>query len=864
MALDHYRKKRDFDKTPEPKGHVQARRTKHLMFVVQKHAARRLHYDFRLELDGVLLSWAVPKGPSLDPTDKRLAIHTEDHPIEYGDFEGVIPPEQYGAGTVLLWDRGTWTPEGADPESDYRNGRLKFQLHGHKLKGCWILVRTRRGESEKQAWLLIKENDEAARIGSRITDERPESVATGRSIEDIAKDKDRVWHSDKSVRENVKAGAIKPHTRTDIASVQGARKAPMPERLKPELATLVDVLPDGTAWLHEIKYDGYRMLTRIERGRAVMFSRNGHDWSAKFPSLTATLARVPPTSAWLDGEVVAMEPDGRTSFAALQDALSRGVDTPLVYYVFDLLYLDGFDLRKAPLSERKRLLHSLPIFSCPPICYSQHVEGSGRELFEKACGLGLEGIVSKQATSSYASRRSNEWLKIKCERRQEFVIGGFTDPGGSRPGFGALLLGVYEPTGELSYVGKVGTGFNQSLLDQLRRKLDALVQSTPPFVNPPKGAKARRAHWVRPELVAEVSFTEWTKDGAIRHPSFQGLRTDKLARQVVRECVESTAEPVQSEPHGAKPHPAKAPNKKRTGDGANIAGVKLSNPDKALYPDGITKRDLASYYESIGEWIVPHLKERPLTLLRCPNGIDSGCFYQKNIDDSAPAAIEPVEIQESGGHATYMMANSVNAVVGFVQMGVLEIHTWGSRSGSLEQPDRITFDLDPDEGLAWGKLVEAAEIVRDLLQALGLTGFLKTTGSKGLHVVVPIEPKLGWDEVKGFSKAVAELLARAFSDRFTALASKVPRKGKIYVDFLRNAAGATAIAAYSTRAKPNAPVSTPIIWEELHESDLRYDCFHVRNIPPRLDRLKSDPWADYDKARQRITKSMMKKVGYSH
>jgi bifunctional non-homologous end joining protein LigD len=491
-------------------------------------------------------------------------------------------------------------------------------------------------------------------MGSRITEELPESVASSRTIEEIARDQDRVWHSNKSVKENVKAGAIRPHTRTDIASVEGARKAPMPEQLQPELATLVDAVPDGDEWLHEIKYDGYRMLTRIEGGRAVMFSRNGHDWSAKFPSLTATLARVPLTSAWLDGEVVAIEPDGRTSFSALQDALSRGVDTSLVYYVFDLLYLDGFDLRKAPLSERKRLLQSLPIFSCPPICYSQHVEGSGPELLQKACNLRLEGIVSKRMRSRYASRRSNEWLKIKCERRQEFVIGGFTDPGGSRTGFGALLLGVYEPSGELTYVGKVGTGFNQTLLDQLRRKLDTLGQSTPPFANPPKGAEARRSHWVRPELVAEVSYTEWTKEGALRHPSFLGLRTDKLARQVVRERVEPTdeVEPSQSDARAVKPKPAKTPNKPGTEDEATIAGIKLSNPDKALYPDGITKRDLARYYESIGEWIVPHLKGRPLTLLRCPNGINGGCFYQKNIDQSAPAAIEPVEIQDGDGAST--------------------------------------------------------------------------------------------------------------------------------------------------------------------------------------------------------------------
>jgi bifunctional non-homologous end joining protein LigD len=861
MALEHYKKKRDFSTTPEPKGRLHPRRTKRLGFVIQKHAASRLHYDFRLELNGVLLSWAVPKGPSLDPSDKRLALHTEDHPIEYGEFEGVIPPKQYGSGTVLLWDRGIWIPEG-DAEADYKRGRLKFQLEGNKLKGGWMLIRTRSDKNRKESWLLIKEKDDAARVGSRITEERGESVASGRGIEEIAKNKDRIWHSAKSVKENVKAGAIRPRAKKKFAEVTGSRKARIPKQLRPELATLVDTVPGGKEWLHEIKYDGYRMVAKIENNEAGIFSRNGHDWGARLPSIVRALERLPVASAWLDGEVVAMDSDGTTSFHALQDALSRGSDETLVYFVFDLLYLDGADLRQAPLSERKKIAESLP-FVCPPICYSKHVEGSGPAFFQEACKLKLEGIVSKRATSTYQSKRTGDWLKIKCDQRQEFVIGGFTNPAGSRAGFGALLLGVYELGGELCYVGKVGTGFNQELLRQLRRQLDSLEQPDPPFANPPKGAEARRAHWVKPQLVAEVAFTEWTRDGAVRHPSFQGLRTDKRAREVVRERakpvekIEAKASSARATKKGTASSQAQATH------AATVAGVKLTHPDKSLYPDGLTKRELALYYEAIGEWIVPQVKGRPLTLLRCPNGIDRECFYQKNFQEGVPAQIERVEVQEGDEPATYMMANSVGAVVGLVQMGVLEIHTWGSQSKRLEKPDRITLDLDPDEGLAWDKLVQAAEALRALLSSLGLEGFLKTTGGKGLHIVVPIKPQLGWEEIKGFSKAVSEVLAQSFPDRFTAKLPKLQRKGKIYVDYLRNAPGATAIAAYSARAKPNAPVSTPIAWEELRGDEVRFDYFNVRNLPERLQRLKSDPWRDYQKARKAISKSLMKKVGYS-
>jgi bifunctional non-homologous end joining protein LigD len=869
MGLELYRKKRNFKTTPEPAGRVVKRRKKALAFVIQKHAASHLHYDFRLELNGVLLSWAVPKGPSLDPNDKRLAMHVEDHPIEYGDFEGVIPPKQYGSGTVLLWDRGTWIPK-EDPEAGYRKGRLKFTLNGEKLHGGWTLVKThggKYGNGSKEAWLLIKEGDEFASPSPvSVVQEHPNSVTSGRSLEEIAADEDRVWHSNKSVAENVKSGAVrKQRLRASLAQkVRGAVKASLPEFVKPVLATLVDAPPTGDEWLHEMKYDGYRILARVENGKARLYSRNGKEWTANFPTIARAAGRLPLKSAWLDGEVVVMQADGRSSFQALQNALSGGDASDLRYYLFDLPYLDGFDLLEAPLVERKRVLQTLLASKQGPLRMSTHVQGSGAEFFEQACRLKLEGVICKRADSTYQAGRGRSWVKVKCEMRQEVVIGGYTDPEGSRAAFGALLLGVYEGAGRLRYCGKVGTGFNGATLKLVKEKLDPLLQKEPPFVNPPKGAEARRAHWVKPELVAEVRFTEWTNDGTLRHPSFQGLREDKKASDVVRERAVSTAS---AEPE-SKPT-AKRAARQATESGAShtrgdaIAGIRLSHADKLLYPEAnITKRDLAEYYQTVCEWILPQLKDRPLTLVRCPNGWNKQCFYQKNADESVSAAIERVTVQTSEGPGRYMMVNSLSALVALVQMGVLEIHPWGSTRHKLGCPDRIIFDFDPDDGLDWSRVVEAVHLMKTLLEQIGLHGFLKTTGGKGLHVVVPIRPTLPWDEIKTFSKAVAELLCRTFPDRFTDKVTKSRRSGKIYIDYLRNAEGSTAIAPYALRARENAPVATPIGWNELGK-EVRFDHFNVRNVPARLKRLKTDPWDGFFEMRQTVTKAVMKKVGYS-
>ena len=548
MALELYRKKRNFKNTPEPKGKVVKQNSSELAFVIQKHAARRLHYDFRLELNGVLLSWAVPKGPSLDPNDKRLAVHVEDHPIEYGGFEGIIPPKQYGAGTVMLWDHGIWIPK-EDPVAGYRNGKLKFDLKGEKLQGGWILVKSHGGKyGGDRAWLLFKEDDEYARTGpeARVVDSRPDSVTTHRSLKQIAADAERVWHSNKSVAENVKSGAVKKAqiTKLDLSKIAGARKAAaLPDFVDVQLATLAKTAPAGEGWVHEIKYDGYRMLCRVDAGAVRIYSRNRKEWTAEFPTIQRAVSGLPIESGWIDGEVVTMDAKGRSSFQVLQNALSTGTGE-LIYCVFDLLYLNGYDLRAVTLGERKALLKRV-IPTTGTIRYSDHFDVPGVRFFAEACKLGLEGIISKRLDSTYEGTRGRTWLKVKCVRRQEMVIGGFTDPEGSRQGFGALLLGVYDADGSLRYSGKVGTGFNDALLVKLRSALEGLVQDKPAFINPPRGAEARRAHWVKPELVAEVTFTEWTQDGTLRHASFQGLREDKRARDVVREDSSAVPAPDQ-------------------------------------------------------------------------------------------------------------------------------------------------------------------------------------------------------------------------------------------------------------------------------------------------------------------------------
>jgi len=848
MGLREYHRKRDFAITPEPRG--EESRSEGRSFCVQKHAATRLHYDFRLEMEGVLRSWAVPKGPSYDPKDKRLAMHTEDHPLDYGGFEGVIPEGQYGGGTVLLWDRGTWEPL-EDPHKGYRAGKLKFRLQGEKLQGGWTLVkiRGRDARDDEKSWLLIKETDETVRPASQfdVTEEMPLSVATGRDLETIARERDAVWES-KVVDRPARGGKWRPKTaerntkaKSD-AAIPGARKGPMPRVLRPQLATLVTEPPKGDAWLHELKFDGYRILGRLQDGHARLISRNGNDWTDHFPSLAAALEALPVSQALVDGEVAVLLPDGRTSFQALQNALSTRAQGDLVYFAFDLPYLEGYDLTRARLEDRKAALAALVAGAGTAVRYSSHVVGSGDAFFAKACGMRLEGIVSKRRDAPYESRRGGSWLKVKCGRRQEVVIGGWTEPSGSRTGLGALLVGVHEKGGGLTFAGKVGTGFTEKVLRDLRRRLGALEQDASPFSPKPKGVGA--AHWVKPELVAEVAFTEWTGDGKMRHPSFQGLRADKPARDVVRERETPTEKAAETG--------ARSSARAKGAVEATVAGVRLTHADRVLYPaQGLTKRDLAEFYASIADWILPHVVGRPLTLVRCPEGLEKECFYMKHSGVWAPPALRRVKIKEKTKTGDYLVVDDLAGVISLVQIGILEIHTWNSLADSVEEPNRIVFDLDPGPAVPFDKVMAGALLLRESLRSVGLESFVKTTGGKGLHVVVPLGPGHGWDETFGFTELVASQIVKEDPKTYTDSMPKAGRQAKILIDVLRNNRGSTSVAAYSTRARPEAPVSVPLAWEEL-KAGLRPDQFTVANLPRRLSSLKADPWARYSKLRQKL------------
>lgn len=888
--LNEYKRKRDFRKTPEPGGDSDTSPSKSgRHFVIHKHDASRLHYDLRLEHEGVLLSWAVPKGPSLVPGDKRLAVHVEDHPLDYGSFEGTIPEDEYGGGTVMVWDQGDWEPT-KDPAEGLERGRLEFELHGNKLNGAWLLTRMgQRNKGDKKNWLLIKRRDNAARGRKQpdILDERPESIATGRSLEEIAESGDHPRRPDRSSRRSgpkkpddkkSKRGKQRKSQGADIepAKLTRAKKSALPKDIRPQLATLVKQVPKGDQWLHEIKFDGYRILCRIDKDKIRLLTRNGKDWTDKFPELAEAAGKLAADSAVVDGEIVAVDAKGVSDFQALQNALSGGKQE-LAYYAFDLPYCGGYDLSRAPLTERKQLLEALLDASdvAPDIRYSKHIRGNGPDVLDNACRLGMEGIVSKRADSTYHQTRSKHWVKSKCLKRQEFVIVGYTKPSGSRVGFGALLLGYYDDD-KLIYCGRVGTGFNDKTLRDLKARMAQIRVDSPPVNEPPDRRTARDAQWIRPELVAEVSFTEWTDDGMLRHPAFHGLREDKRPEQVVRE----KAAPVHEADHPKTPGTLKKESQKasrqpRSGkkkantsskasnDGRmSIAGVSLSNPDRVMYPDqGITKHELASFYETIADQIVPHVVDRPLALLRCPRGSRQKCFFQKHVSEGLPAGVLGLPIKESRKTRQTVYIKDLAGLIGLVQIGVLEIHLWGSPAKDVEKPDRIVFDLDPGPSVGWEAVVEGARRVRDVLDDLGLVSFLKTSGGKGLHVVVPVRPRRPWDQVKAFTKAVAERIADDDPDRYVVNMSKAKRKGRIFIDYLRNGRGATSVAPYSTRARAGAPVSTPVAWDEL-SSRLQPDAYTVENLRRRLAHLETDPWKGFFEQRQSITKKMLARVGF--
>lgn len=802
-GLEDYHRRRDFGQTPEPEGRIGASDPENLSYLIQKHEARRPHYDFRLELDGVLLSWAIPKGPSLDPDDKRFAVRTEDHPLDYGDFEGVIPKGEYGGGTVMLWDRGRWEPK-ADPHEGLRKGHLSFTLHGDRLKGGFGLIRIQ-GRDEKDAWLLIKSRDDEAQPGrgGQVVEQNLTSVQSARTLEEIAQDHERVW---------TRAGELP--SREELRALPGAMDGEVPLPVIPQLPTLVHQPVKGEDWLHELKLDGYRLIIRLQEGRAEIFTRSGQNWTDKLYVVAEAAAGLPIADAVIDGELVAMDAQGRSSFGALQRAI--GEDQGSLYvYAFDLLQAQGVDLRGVPLRYRKEMLRRIVPAGEGRVRYGDHVLAPATLVLAEACRLDAEGIVSKRLDAPYRSGRGQSWVKMKCLGREEFLVGGFITRKDNP--LASLLLGRMED-GKLVYVGRVGTGFNQDDFRQISERLEKLARNKMPFVGrEPPVHTGDTHHWVDPQMLVEVRFTGWTEDGVLRHASFQGIREDKPPPPMIN------------------------------------SDIQVSNPDKIFYPEiPLTKGQLAAWTALMAPWMLPHVIDRPLLLLRCPNGHTEGCFFQKH-HENFPPAIHPVQVP--GYEEPYIAIRDVEGLLALVQMGTLEIHPWGARTDQLDRPDRLIFDLDPDAGLPFEAVVYAARDMRDRLEDLGLCSWLRWTGGKGLHLVVPLVRRHGWEEVREFSRAVAEAMVRDEPKRFVATLSKEKRKGKIFIDWLRNGLGSTAIGTWCFRARPGAPVAVPLQWSELDpEMDLTSYCV------PRLQPPQHDPWSGFFEIRQSITAAMHKQV----
>ena len=800
--LARYNAKRDFTKTAEPAGKVES--TGKNIFMVQKHDATRLHYDFRLELDGTLKSWAVTRGPSLDPADKRLAVRTEDHPMSYAAFEGTIPKGQYGGGTVMLWDRGTWTPEpGKDPRETLEKGHLHFSLDGERMKGEWILIRLKPRPGERnENWLLRKIEDQHAGSSTWLTEKYLTSVATGRTMNEIAEGDDPPWNSDRTEAQTATSPQRKPGSRDKKAPSpsrdSGLRRNDGNKRRLPafrelQKATLVDHVPSGSAWLHEMKFDGYRCLLAVAKGRAKIYTRTGLDWSDKFPEIIAAAEELEVDAALIDGEIVKVDDKGSTNFSALQQAISEG-GRGLTLFAFDLLEVDGEDLTRLPNIDRKQRLSSLLGEGKPPfILYADHIIGAGEKLFDAMCEAGQEGIIAKKADAPYRGARTKAWLKIKCTRRQEFVIVGWTPSESKARALRALLLAVHKD-GKLRYVGKVGTGFSMATLQELLGRLKRLEVKKAPVAVP--RSVSRGAHWVKPELVAEIAFAEFTGDGSVRHASFLGLRDDKPAETVVEE----------------KPQPT--PD--NPGD-----DVKISNPDRVIFPDAkVTKGQLADYYRAVAPLMLEWAANRPISLVRCPQGRAKKCFFQKHDAGTFGSHVHHVPVLEKRGNTEdYLYVTDQAGLLTCVQMGTIEFHGWGSRVADIEKADRLIFDLDPDEGLGFEAVKKAAVDLKQHLADMGLQTFPLLTGGKGLHIVVPLTPKAEWPQVKDFAQRFALALSEAEPDRFTANLAKAKRKGRIFLDYLRNQRGATAIMPYSARSRENAPVSAPINWNELDEME---------------------------------------------
>ncbi|HEY3486577.1 MAG TPA: DNA ligase D [Gammaproteobacteria bacterium] len=806
--LATYQQRRDFAQTPEPAGAVTVSDPAHLSYVIQKHAARRLHYDFRLELDGVLLSWACPKGPSLDPGEKRLAVRTEDHPLEYGGFEGVIPKGKYGGGTVMLWDYGEWEPT-AEPHAGLRKGHLSFVLHGKRLQGAFNLIKIKATKEQKEdAWLLIKGQDENAQPGrgTQAVEAYLTSVDSDRSMEQIAAGENRIW---------TRAGELPG--RRELLALPGAVKAEIPWPLAPQLPTLVNRPADEAGWLHELKLDGYRLLARIHKnGKVQLYTRGAQDWTARLGVIAQAIAQLPVGEAVIDGELVALDARGRSSFSALQRAIEAEPQR-LYFYAFDLLQAQGVDLRAAPLRLRKQMLQRILAAGNERIRYNDHVAEQGKRVHARACDLEAEGIVSKRMDAPYRSGRSRDWLKIKCLGREEFAVGGYITR--TENPLASLLLGRMDK-GELVYVGRVGTGFAQDDYAVLKKRLGKLLQKEMPFAGdkPPMYA-GDKVHWVKPEILVEVKFSGWTHDNILRHASFQGIREDKPSPAILVD-----------------------------------AAVRVSHPDKVFYPEtGLTKGQLAAWTALMAPWILPHVAGRPLMLMRCPDGHTGGCFYQKHYDNM-PEHIYPVRVP--GYEQPFIEIKDVAGLIALIQTGVLEVHPWGARSDRPDLPDRVIFDLDPAPELPFETVVHTALDLRRRLEDIGLRSWPRWSGGKGLHVVVPLVRRQGWDEIKQFARGVAQDMVRDEPARYIAKASKEQRTGKIFVDWLRNGFGATAIASWWFRARPGAPVAVPLQWSEL-DPEMDLTPYRVPEVQPPTQ----DPWVGFFDCKQTLTAIMLRKVG---
>lgn len=830
MTLKKYNSKRDFSKTPEPKGTIaKAVKQPKQLYIIQKHAASHLHYDFRLEMDGVLKSWAVPKGPSLDPKVKRLAVHVEDHPLDYGSFEGIIPADEYGGGTVMLWDQGSWEMV-PDKKKSYKLGNFTFKLHGKKLKGIWKLIRLK---NDAKNWLLVKGNDEFARseVDYDITDAKPNSVVSKKTMLQLAKGANKIWTSNKTK---------KAKKQNIILGLETGNKSDLPKLIHPELATLVTAAPKPEKdWLYEIKFDGYRILSFIKKNTISLITRKQQNWTNKFPKVVQAIKRLKLSNAILDGELVALNDENAMDFQALQNSIHHNTAVTLIYNIFDIIYYDTQDLTQLPLLERKKILQQvLANNNSPLILYSDSISGNGKHILQHACKLGLEGIIAKNIHSTYQQKRTKDWLKLKCHQRQEFVVGGFTKPQGKRDFFGSLLLGYYNSNQELCYCGHVGTGFTQQSLKEVYTLLQKLISAKNPFKAKKIAGSLKNITWVKPTIIVEVEFFAWTSDKILRHPSYKGLRLDKKPQTVRIEKAVTT-------PSKTKSIINKKSNAMKPIINTDQLEYSFSHPDKIYYKeDKISKLDIAKFYYAIQDWILPYLINRPLSLVRCPQGYDHECFFQKHLEESLSEGIHTIAIEEKETKANYAYITDIHGLISLVQIGVLELHIWGSKIKNVAKPDLIVFDLDPAPDVPWKNVIKSAHLIREELALLNLESFVKTTGGKGLHILIPIKPDHSWDTIKEFSKQFAETVEQKQPKQFVSNMAKAKRAGKIFIDYLRNSRGATSVAAYSTRAKITVPVSTPLRWDEL-TTRTKSQHYTIHNLIKRLKKLEADPWEGF-------------------